>query len=269
MSVRIQRAFNFTRAPFAKDAPAADLFLDEARSHTLEVLQSAIEQRSSVLLTAEPGVGKSCLVRRLASQLHPGRFRVHYFHNATLGRRDFYRQLCWGLGLTPSATAAALFRAVSQHIEELAAENRGHPVFVLDEAHLLQDATVEHLHILLNYEWDSRPLLSLLLVGLPELKDRLRLHQHRALWTRLAERLHLGPFTPEGTAAYVRHRLAKAGCEREVFASDALALLHEASQGYTRDIDRIASLCLERAAHTNERLVDRSLVRDLLKAQAA
>jgi type II secretory pathway predicted ATPase ExeA len=269
MSVRTQRAFNFTREPFAKDFPIADLFLDEARSRTLETLQGAIEQRFSVLLTAEPGVGKSCLVRRLASQLHPGRVKVQNLHNATLGRRDFYRQLCWGLGLKPSATPAALFRAISQHIEELAAENRGHPVFVLDEAHLLQDATVEILHLLLNYQWDSRPLLSLLLVGLPELKDRLRLHQHRALWTRLAERLHLGPFGPEGTAAYVRHRLAKAGCEREVFASDALALLHEASQGYTRDLDRIAALCLEHAAQTKERLVDRTLVRDLLKAQAA
>ncbi len=173
MSIRTQRAFNLNRDPFSKDVPAADLFLDDPRTHTLEVLQATVEQRSSVLLTAEPGVGKSCLVRRLASQLHPGRFQVHYFHNATLGRRDFYRQLCWGLGLKPAATAAALFRAISLHVQELAAENRGHPIFVLDEAHLLQDATIEILHLLLNYEWDSRPLLSLVLVGLPELKDRL------------------------------------------------------------------------------------------------
>jgi type II secretory pathway predicted ATPase ExeA len=266
---RIQRAFNLTRDPFAKDVPVADLFLDEPRTLMLDGIQSAVEKRASVVLVAEPGVGKSCLVRALAQRLHPGRFQVHYFHNATLGRRDFYRQLCWGLGLTPSATAAALFRAVSQHVQELAAENRGHPVFVLDEAHLLHDGTVEHLHILLNYEWDSRPLLSLVLVGLPELKDRLRLHQHRALWTRLAERRHLGPFAPDGTAAYVRHRLAKAGCDKDVFAADALALLHEASQGYTRDVDRLASLCLERAALSKDRIVDRTLLRDVLKTEAA
>ncbi len=266
---RIQRAFNLVRDPFAKDIPVADFFLDEPRNDTLDAMQFALEKRSSVLLCAEPGVGKSCLVRALAAKLHTGRFQVHYFHNATLGRRDFYRQLCWGLGLTPSATAAALFRAVSQHVQDLAAENRGHPIFVLDEAHLLHDATIEHLHILLNYEWDSRPLLSIVLVGLPELRDRLKLHQHRALWTRLCERRHLHPFTPEGTAAYVRHRLTKAGCDREVFAGDALANLHEASQGYAREIDRLASLCLERAALSKDRIVDRTVLRDLLKTEAA
>ena len=95
--------------------------------------------------------------------------RRDYCHNDTLGRRDFYRQLCVALGLTPSATAEGVFYAVASHIEELAIE-RAHPVFLLDEAHLLRQDTLEHLHILMNYEWDSRALLSLVLVGLPELE---------------------------------------------------------------------------------------------------
>jgi general secretion pathway protein A len=269
MTARIQRAYSLARDPFAKDIPTQDLWLDDTRTQALDTLHATVESRHSALLTAEPGLGKTCLMRRLAQDLHPGRFRVHYFHHATLGRRDFYRQLCWGLGLQPAATAAALFRAVSQHVEELAQDNRGHPVFVLDEAHLLADPVVEHLHILTNYEWDAKPLLSLVLVGLPELRDRLRLHQHRALWTRLQTRLHLGPLVPEHSAAYVRHRLAKAGCDREVFAPDALALLHETCQGNVRDLDRLASLCLDRAAGTKERIVDRSLVRDVLRSEAA
>ena len=70
-------------------------------------------------------------------------------HNATLGRRDFYRQLCLALGLAPAATAGNFFYAVSSHVEELARE-RVHPVFFLDEAHLLHQDTLDHLHILLN-----------------------------------------------------------------------------------------------------------------------
>jgi type II secretory pathway predicted ATPase ExeA len=97
-------------------------------------------------------------------------FRLSYCHNATLGRRDFYRQLCVVLGLAPSATAAAVFYAVSSHIEYLAHEHR-HPIFLLDEAHLLHQDTLDHLHILLNYERDSKPLLSLVLVGLSDSKS--------------------------------------------------------------------------------------------------
>jgi hypothetical protein len=96
-----------------------------------------------------------------------------------LGRRDFYRQLCVALGLTPSATAAGVFYAVSTHIEELGKE-RVHPVFLLDEAHLLHQDVLDHLHILLNYQWDSRALLSLVLIGLPELENQLERRRNRS-----------------------------------------------------------------------------------------
>src|SRR5262249_54388657 len=151
-----------------------------------------------------------------------------YCHNATLGRRDFYRQLCLALGLNPAATAAAVFYAVSAHVDNLA-RDRVHPVFLLDEAHLLHQDTLDHLHILLNYEWDSRALLSLVLVGLPELQSRLELRKNRSLYSRIHRRLSMGPMTVDDTAAYVRMRLARVGCDREVFASDALAMLHEAA----------------------------------------
>ena len=69
--------------------------------------------------------------------------------------------------------------AVSGHVQELRTE-QVHPVFLLDEAHLLHQDTLDHLHILLNYEWDSKALLSLVLVGLPELQDRLALRRSRS-----------------------------------------------------------------------------------------
>lgn len=79
-----------------------------------------------------------------------------YCHNAPLGRRDFYRQLCTTLGLSPSATAVALFHAVSMHVAD-GGETRQYPVFLLDEAHLLHQDALAHLHILLNYEWNAAP----------------------------------------------------------------------------------------------------------------
>jgi general secretion pathway protein A len=186
-------------------------------------------------------------------------FRLTYCHNATLGRRDFYRQLCVALGLSPAATAGALFYAVSRHVEERA-EERIHPVFLLDEAHLLHQDTLEHLHILLNYHWDSRALLSLVLVGLPELRDRLALRRNRSLHSRLHHRLEIAPLTPDDTAEYLRLRLRRAGCDRELFAHDATALLHEATAGAMRDLDRLAAAALRETARRKRKLVERDTI---------
>ena len=87
-------------------------------------------------------------------------------------------------------TAAAVFYAVSSHVEDLAKDSV-HPVFLLDEAHLLHQDTLNHLHILLNYQWDSRALLSLVLVGLPELANRLAMQRLDPIADRGNHALHL------------------------------------------------------------------------------
>src|SRR5207237_8052188 len=134
--------------------------------------------------------------------------------------------------------------------------SRVHPVFLLDEAHLLHPDVLAHLHILLNYEWDSRALLSIVLVGLPELDDRLALGAHRPLLSRLHARLHLDPVTLDDTEEYLRHRLKLVGCEKEIFPRESTALLHEASGGAHREIDRLAALVLREAARTKSKLVE-------------
>jgi type II secretory pathway predicted ATPase ExeA len=260
-------AFGFSQPPFSKEIADSDLWLPPSKAALVADLVDAVEARHSVLLAGEPGVGKTCVLRALRERLPRERFRLTYCHNATLGRRDFYRQLCVALGLSPKATAAAVFYSVTTQVHQLA-EARVHPVFLLDEAHLLHPDVLAHLHILLNYEWDSRALLSLVLVGLPELEDRLALGAHKPLLSRLHTRLRLEPVTLDDTADYVRHRLKLAGCDRELFPRDTLALLHDASSGAHREIDRLASLALRDAARRKLKLVEPALVRDLLDRQA-
>lgn len=253
--------FSLTQPPFAKDLPDEELYLPPSKQGLLDSLLEALSARGSVLLCGEPGVGKTCLLRALRHRLsEPGNlYRLTYCHNATLGRRDFYRQLCLALGLAPSATAAGVFYAVSTHVQQLA-QDRLHPVFLLDEAHLLQQDTLDHLHILLNYEWDAKPLLSLILIGLPALADRLALRKNRSLLSRLHTRLRIDPLVHTDTAEYLRRRLRRAGCDRDLFEKDALALLHEATLGSMRDLDRLATESLRLAALKKRRLIDRDIV---------
>lgn len=259
--------FGLREAPFSKELPDADLWLPSSKQAIVADLLEALAERASVVLVGEPGVGKTCLLRALRQQIPGAGYRLTYCHNATLGRRDFYRQLCLALGLSPSATAAAVFYAVSTHVEELA-RDRVHPVFLLDEAHLLHQDTLDHLHILLNYEWDSRALLSLVLVGLPELRDRLEMRRNRSLYSRIHHRLDVGALIADDTAEYLRLRLKRVGCDRELVAADAVALLHEATGGAMRDLDRLAAAALREAARKKRRLIDRETAARVVEADA-
>lgn len=265
--MNVLRHFELLQEPFSKELPDQALWLPPSKQHLLDALHEAIARHQSVLLTGDPGVGKTCLLRALRHSLPTTGYKLTYCHNATLGRRDFYRQLCLALGLDPSATAASVFYAVSGHVQDLARE-KAYPVFLLDEAHLLHQDVLDHLHILLNYEWDSRALLSLVLVGLPELEERLRLRRNRSLFSRLATRLQVETLTPDDTAHYLSLRLNLVGCTREVFSRSAAAMLHEAAGGSMRDIDRIAHVALSLCANDKRQLVEREHIAEALDIAA-
>lgn len=258
--------FGFTAAPFGKEIADSDLWLNPAREAAVDDIQDAIADRQTgAILVDDAGGGKNGLLRVLRHRLAGQPVRLTYCHNATLGRRDFYRHICRALGLNPKATAAAVFNTLGDYVTELSCE-QVHPVFVIDEAHLLHQDVLDHLHILTNYEWDSRPLLTLVLVGLPSLWDRMLLRQNRSLWSRIHTRLRLPEPQPGDTNAYVQHRLDLVGSTHTRFSSDALALLHEASAGRLRDIDRIATAALKTAARKQLQQVDRELLINVVNA---
>ena len=260
-------AFGLRARPVSKEIDDQDLWLPESKAALVTEIEEALAERQSVLLLGEPGVGKTCVLRALRRKLPQSGFRLTYCRNATLGRRDFYRYLCHALGLHPTATAANLFLAVETHVHDLR-RDKVHPVFLLDEAHLLHPDMLAHLHILLNYEWDARALLSLILVGLPELESSLARRAHRSLLTRIHHRFLLAPATVDDTAEYVRYRLAAAGVDRALFPDDALGALHELSQGALREIDRLATAALREAARRKKKLVDRETVSRVAEALA-
>lgn len=259
MNAMQRQHFGLERDPFDKRVGDSDLWLPPSKEHVVQDLCDAVHARQWSLLVGEPGVGKTCVLRALRHRLDADQYRLTYCHNSTLGRRDFYRQICHALGLAPKATAAAVFYAITTHIAEIAREQH-HPVLLIDEAHLLRQPVLDHLHILGNYDWDASPLLTIILVGLPDLEDQLRLRRNRSLYSRLGRRQRISPLRPQDTADYLRTRLALAGCDREVFTADATAHMHEAVAGTLRDLDRVADLSLRLAADRKEPLAERHTV---------
>ena len=265
MSDRVQETFGLSRPPFDKDVHVDELWLDASRKSAVEQLTNTAVHQQHAIVTGESGIGKNCVARGLRHALSPTNYRVEYISHVTLGRRDFLRQLCFAMDIETKATPASMFEAIQRTCSRRRTENRIHTVVVLDEMHLMPDPTLSHLHLLANFEWDSKPLLSMILVGLPELHDRLKLGIHRSLLTRIHTRVELSAGSPELTTAYVRKRLDDAGARSELFTADGLAVLHELTGGVLRSIDVLALAALRIAANEDKSLVDRNLVRRALQ----
>lgn len=260
--------FGLARPAFTKEVAAEELYSPASHVEAIARLKSAIEVKASGCLVGEPGVGKTCVLRCLQQGLNPARYRVTYVHHANVSPRDFYRQLSMALGLEPKAHPSAMFRQVQAHMEELADEQKIHPVLFIDETQMMPFSMLEQLHVLLNFRMDSRAFLSVVLVGLPELRERLARNVLGSLSSRLPARVHLEPLKGEDVGGYLRHRMKIAGSAQDVFSEDAVLAIREASGGILRKVDVLAQACLEHAARGKGALVDGSVVLEAVRGCA-
>jgi type II secretory pathway predicted ATPase ExeA len=257
--------FGLAQLPFTKEIAAEDLFETTIHADAMARLVAAVQAKASAVLTGESGVGKTCVLRGLEHRLNPSRYRITYLHYATVSPRDFYRQLSMALGLEPTASPSAMFRRLQAHIEEMADQQKVHPVLLLDEAQLMPVSMLEQLHILLNYRMDSRAFLSVILIGLPELRERLARNLLASLSARLPVRVHLEPLPAEQVGRYLHHRMTAAGATQEVFSEDAVLCIREATGGVLRKIDVLAQHCLEIVAAGKGSLVDGGVVQEAVR----
>lgn len=257
---KVLSRYGLTRPPFSKEVDSDEFFVTEDWTQAKARLRAALEGRSPAVITGESGSGKTSLFRAVESDLPSGNYRFHYIANSMVNHRDFYRQLSMELGLEARATAAALFQAVSRHFTQVATEQRAKTVLVLDEAHLLPVPVLGHLHILMNFERDSRPWLTLLLIGLPMLRGLLGRDALSSLSTRIPTRIAIKTLDATGVREYLAHRLAKAGARSQIFSEDAILLIAEATRGVLRKVDILASECLVEGMAAKGTVIDGTAV---------
>ncbi len=229
---------------FAKTPDPRFLFLNEVYEEALERLLYAVEEMEIALLTGEVGSGKTLLTRALIDRLGD-RYEVAMILNPRLSPRQFLRTAARDLGVeNPSFQSNDVLDQIHQRLLALDAQGRA-AVIIVDEAHLIPGkATFEEIRLLTNFQLDDRNLITVVLVGQPELRERLRHRTYRALTQRLGAEYHLTPLSLEDVREYVRHRLKVAGATRDLFDEPALRMLHEASGGIPRVLNHLASQAL-------------------------
>jgi type II secretory pathway predicted ATPase ExeA len=117
-------------------------------------------------------------------------------------------------------------------------------VLVIDEAQNLDVAGLEELRVLTNLNTGRQLLLQTILIGQPELRDTLRLKSLRQFAQRVVIDHHLEALQLEETIGYIRHRIGVAGGRQELFAPDALALVHECTGGVPRLVNILCDTAL-------------------------
>jgi type II secretory pathway predicted ATPase ExeA len=230
--------------PFRKTPDPRYLFLNESYEEALERLAFAVEEVELALLTGEVGCGKTLLTRALIDRLGD-RYEVGMILNPRLAPRQFLRTVARELGVAePSFHTSDLLDQIHARLLELDEKGR-QALLVVDEAHLIPGKpTFEEIRLLTNFQLDDRNLIAVVLVGQPELRERLQHRSYRALTQRIGAEFHLTPLSADDAVAYVRHRLSVAGATRAVLSDSAIRRLHGASRGVPRVLNHLATQAL-------------------------
>jgi type II secretory pathway predicted ATPase ExeA len=239
--------WKLTHKPFENAGDARTYYPGESHQAGLLKLRYAIEnQRGGALLTGGSGTGKTLLVRMLAAQLPETCSPVVHLVFPQMSPADLLAYLAAELGAKAEVGAVPRVEESVRRIQTTLTENAAkgrHAVLVIDEAHLLEGhRTFEALRLLMNFEVNAQPVLTLLLIGQPSLLPLLA--RMPALEERLAVKCLLRPLTLEETMAYVQHRLSAAGRSQPVFETSALETLFYLTQGNPRRINRLCDLAL-------------------------
>jgi type II secretory pathway predicted ATPase ExeA len=252
--------YGLRERPFSKTPDPRFLFLSRGHREALARLQYAVEERDIVLLTGGIGCGKTTLSRALMDNLGED-FRVVLIVNPRLTPLEFLRNLALRLGIAePARSKTDLLEQIGAALCTFHASGIC-PVVVIDEGQLVpHKETFDEIRLLTNFQLDDRNLLSVVLMGQPELRKRLQHRSYEPLRQRIGMQYELLPLGRDETAEYLDFRVIRAGGPAGLFADDAVELIHTCSAGIPRRINHAASLALLEGFGREARLIDRRIV---------
>lgn len=256
--------YGFHERPFSKTPDPRFLFLSRSHREALARLQYAVEERDMVMLTGEIGCGKTTLSRALIDSLDE-RFRVMLVINPRLTPLEFLRSLALRLDIVePSRYKADLLEQIGSALYGFF-EKDVCPVLVVDEAQLVpHKETFDEIRLLTNYQLDDRNLLSVVLIGQGELRQRLKHRAYEPLRQRIGMQYDLLPLDRGEVADYLDFRLVTAGGTAGLFNPGAVDRLYRYSGGIPRKINHAASLALLEGFGRGMRVINEDVVENVM-----
>jgi type II secretory pathway predicted ATPase ExeA len=259
----LQAHWGFTTMPFGRTIAVDNLFRGTAHNEAVARLRYLISARGLGILTGEVGAGKTVAVRAATHGLDTSRHTLIYLPNPAIGIRGLHGAVATALGQAPRFHHATLVPQVETALHTEVAEKGRHIILIIDEAHLLDGPQLEAVRMMTNSDMDSFSPLSIILVGQPALRRRLRVGDMAALDQRIQLRCHLPTPTMDQTETkgYITSHISLAGRTDTLFSDDAITQIHHHARGVPRAINNVAVSALLAAYSTNKTIVDESSAR--------
>ena len=252
--------FGFERLPFDRSIPVGALFASASHNEAVGRIAYGIDTRQITVITGEVGAGKTVAARAAVARLDASRYQLITIPNPQVGARGIHHAVVTALGGVPRVHHATLIPQAAGHLAAELAERGRLPVLLIDEAHLLSHDQLEAIRMLTSAQLDSASPLAVLLLGQPQLRASMRLGVLAALDQRIGVRYAMAPMTRQETTGYLRHHTKLAGRSDTLFSDDAAELIHQASRGYPRAVNRLAAAALLATYTTHKTIADTTAV---------
>jgi general secretion pathway protein A len=240
--------YGLARNPF-EITPDPRFFYGTSRhNEALASLYHGIERRKGIIVVSgEVGTGKTLLSRCLFHTLKVKKISFSYIFNPLLSVLEFLQYAANDMGIQGSSrTKGELLSQLNRHLIDQYRQNST-AVLIVDEAQLLSWELLEEIRLLTNLETSQQKLLQIVLMGQPELDEKLESQNLRQLKQRISLRCRLEPLSEQETRKYVALRLFLAGAgerSQSIFSDSALKLVHSYSNGIPRLVNTICEAAL-------------------------
>ena len=246
--------------PFDKDIETKYAFETDDFKILKNRLEFVKENKTMALITGNPGMGKTFVIRNFLNELNSNLYKIVYICMSTITTYEFYKQLCYELGIEPPFKKVDMSREIQDRIINLSKDKKINVIIVLDEAQYLKPSILNDLKLLFNFDIDSKNYASLILVGQPVLNSILKRNIYDALSQRITVSYNMCGINKIELNDYIDSRIRLAHGNNGIFNEQAIEAIFNACNGSIRIVNNIITKSLIIGKSKQLQTIDSNLI---------
>jgi general secretion pathway protein A len=260
-----EKYWGLTEKPFENTPNPRFMYYSNKHEEALTRLLYAIkEEKGAAMLTGEHGSGKTALSRIVIDELIKDKiYEAALITHPQLTPVEFIQEIIYQLkGEHVKGSKPQLLHIMQDIIYKNFNEGKK-TVILIDEAQIIKSKeTFEEVRLFLNFQLNDKFLITLILIGQPELLSKIR--SIPQLKQRLGIKYHLSGLNDVETAEYIKHRLSVGGSNAEIFTQEAVRTIYDYSKGLPRSINNACDMCLLIGFGQDAKVIDKELAQKIV-----